>query len=330
MVKAIDDAEEDKTANCDEIQANTNNRDNHEYVAAVDNYDVNGSGAVDDNLDEIAVELLQTMDVEENSALVGNFNKENILLVTVVMDDEPSTTRKLNPLEEIYRWHESVNKLPNDVQIDLAYLWELKLRESVPVAWCVQNHDVHHLELFVLAFLTRISVHLWEITDKDNWCVQNHDTHCLESFVPTFLTRISSHLWEITDKDDLEMAQLDWDGDKGVEILIGIYIQHPSQNFINYFQTRPSTAALSSTMSQDQHTVSPHCAGLRKCAAGKLELRAKSMKAVAMKKGVGKVFKDEGWFLCLLPMLIRPRWMPRTILGLLSKLILIECWLGLL
>ncbi len=74
---------------------------------------------------------------------------------------------------------------------------------------------------------------------------------------------------------------------------MGIYIQHPLQNFINYFQTCPATAALSSTMSQDQHKVSPHCAGLRKCAAGKLELRAKSMKVLAMKKGVGigKVFE---------------------------------------
>ncbi len=44
-------------------------------------------------------------------------------------------------------------------------------------------------------------------------------------------------------------------------------------------------------MSQDQHEVSPRCAGLRKLAAGKLELRAKSMKVVAMKKGVGKVFE---------------------------------------
>ncbi len=57
----------------------------------------------------------------------------------------------------------------------------------------------------------------------------------MESFVPIFLTRISAHLWEITDKDDLEMAQLDWDGDKEVENSMGIYIQHPLQNFINYF-----------------------------------------------------------------------------------------------
>jgi hypothetical protein len=44
-------------------------------------------------------------------------------------------------------------------------------------------------------------------------------------------------------------------------------------------------------MSQDQHEVSPLHAGLRKRAARKLELHAKSMKAVAMKKGVGKVFE---------------------------------------
>jgi hypothetical protein len=44
-------------------------------------------------------------------------------------------------------------------------------------------------------------------------------------------------------------------------------------------------------MSQDQHKVSPHRAGLRKHAAGKLESCTKSMKAVAMKKGVGKVFE---------------------------------------
>jgi hypothetical protein len=252
VVEAIDNTEKYKTANCDEIQAYANNRDNHEYVAAIVNYDVKGSGAADDNLDEIAVELLTMMDVEENGA-----DKENIPLAMVVMDDEPSTTRKLNCSEEIFRWHESVNNLPNNVQIDLAFLRELKLRESIPVAWCVQNHDVN----------------------------------CLELFVPAFLTRISAYLWEITDKDSLEMAQLDWDSDKGVESLMGIYVQHPLQNFIDYFQTRPSTAALSSTMSQDHQEVSPHCAGLREHAARKLELHAKSMKVVAMKKGVGKVFE---------------------------------------
>jgi hypothetical protein len=153
----------------------------------------------------------------------------------VVMDEEPGSKYKSTPSEEISCWHKSVNKLPDDVQTNLAFLRELKLHESVPVALCVEKHRVH----------------------------------CLESFVPAFLTRISPHLWEITDEDNLDMLHLDWDGDKGVENLMGIYIQHPSKNFIDYFQTRLSTAALSSTMSQDNHEVSPHPTGLRKCAAGK-------------------------------------------------------------
>jgi hypothetical protein len=130
-------------------------------VAVVDNFDnINGSSTADDNLDEITVELLQMIDVEENGAQVGNIDKENFPLATVVMDDKSCTTKKSTPLEEISRWHKSVNKLPDNVQIDLAFLRELKLRESVPVAWCVENHKVHHLESFVPAFLTRISAHL--------------------------------------------------------------------------------------------------------------------------------------------------------------------------
>jgi hypothetical protein len=56
VVEATDDAEEAKTADYDEIQANTNNSKKHEYVAAVDNYNINGSRAADDNLDEIVVD----------------------------------------------------------------------------------------------------------------------------------------------------------------------------------------------------------------------------------------------------------------------------------
>ncbi len=64
VVEAIDGAEEAETADYDKIQANTKNSKNKEYVAAVDNYDISGSGAADDNLDEITVELLQMMDAE--------------------------------------------------------------------------------------------------------------------------------------------------------------------------------------------------------------------------------------------------------------------------
>jgi hypothetical protein len=103
-----------------------------------------------------------------NSHNTNIFPPLSIKVISMGTTDKPSTTRKSNCLEEISRWHKSVNKLPNDVQIDLAYLRKLKLRESVPVTCCVQNNDVHHLISFVHAFPTRISAHLWEITDEDD------------------------------------------------------------------------------------------------------------------------------------------------------------------
>jgi hypothetical protein len=110
---------------------------------------------------------------------------------------------------------------------------------------------------------------------------------------------------------------------------MGIYIQHPLQNFINYFQTRPSTAALSSTMSQDQHEVSPHSAGLRKRAAVKLASKVKIMKVVAMKKGVGKVFEVGEVVHVPLHDANKAKVDAQNLTGVLSKLILIECWRGL-
>ncbi len=59
VVKAIDNAEEAETANNNEIQTNTNNSNNNKFEAAVDNFvDINVTGAADDNLDEITVEIL--------------------------------------------------------------------------------------------------------------------------------------------------------------------------------------------------------------------------------------------------------------------------------
>ncbi len=127
VVEAIDNVEEAKTADNDKIQANTNNSDKNKFVAGVDNFDnINITRVADGNLDEIAVEILQMIDEEENSAQEGNSNEENFPLATVVMDEELRTTKKSTPSEEVSRWHKSVNKLPDDLQIDLAFLKELK------------------------------------------------------------------------------------------------------------------------------------------------------------------------------------------------------------
>jgi hypothetical protein len=81
----------------------------NKFEAAVDNFDnINVTNAADDNLDEIVLEILQKMDEEENSAQVGNSDKENVPLVMVVMDEEPRSTKKSTPSEEISCWHKSV------------------------------------------------------------------------------------------------------------------------------------------------------------------------------------------------------------------------------
>ncbi len=52
---------------------------------------------------------------DKNSAQGGYSDKENCPLVMVVMDEEPRTNYKSTPSEEISCWHDSVNKLPDDV-----------------------------------------------------------------------------------------------------------------------------------------------------------------------------------------------------------------------
>jgi hypothetical protein len=80
VVEAIDNVEEAKTANNNKIQASTNNSNNNEFVVAVDNFVNINTDAADDNLDEIAVEILHTMDEKENGAQVGSSDKENFHL----------------------------------------------------------------------------------------------------------------------------------------------------------------------------------------------------------------------------------------------------------
>jgi hypothetical protein len=83
-------------------------------------------------------------------------------------------------------------------------------------------------------------------------------------------------------------------------------------------------------MSQDHHKVYPNRARLRKGAAGKLESRAKSMKAVATKKGVGKVFEVGEVVLVPLQDVNKAKVDAQNLTGVIVKMILIECWCGLL
>ena len=50
--------------------------------------------------------------------------------------------------------HCAANELPEDLVIGLEYLSNLKLCESVPIAWCVDANQVCEVQSFVPVFLT--------------------------------------------------------------------------------------------------------------------------------------------------------------------------------
>jgi hypothetical protein len=78
----------------------------------------------------------------------------------------------------VSRWESTLLDIPDDFHLDQLQHF-VRLRQSVPVAWCI-NH-----------------------------C----DNTAVESFVPAYLTRISNSQWEVNDKDDLVMQHLDYEGD---------------------------------------------------------------------------------------------------------------------
>ena len=110
-------------------------------------------------------------------------------------------------------WHCAVNELPEDLVIGLEYMSNLKLHESVPIAWCVNTNQVCKMQ----------------------------------SFVPAFLTRVTKHMWEVTDVDDLIIQNLDWKGGKGIENMMGIYIQHPVKRLMEFFKLVEPLSTLTDT-----------------------------------------------------------------------------------
>ena len=84
--------------------------------------------------------------------------------------------------------------------IDHNYLQQMRIRQSIPVAWCIDTKNVL-------------------------------DT---QSFVPAILVKISTTTWELMDENDDEMEQLVWDGDEGVKNLFGIYIKQPDEAFLSF------------------------------------------------------------------------------------------------
>ncbi len=105
-------------------------------------------------------------------------------------------------------------------------------------------------------------------------------------------------MWEVTDVDDMVLQNLDWTGDKGIDNIIGIYIQHPAKRFVEYFkEKRPLATLTAANTCVASLAVSPKRSALRKCAAEKIAKSASKMKARAMTKSgvnnfdVGNVVK---------------------------------------
>jgi hypothetical protein len=120
----------------------------------------------------------------------------------------------------------------------------------------------------------------------------------MQSFVPAFLTRVTKHMWEVTDVDDLIIQNLDWKGGEGIENMMGIYIQHPGKRFMEFFKLVESLSTLTDTNAIAQSlSVSPNQKALRKRAAQNLIRSASKMKSNAIKKArmahfdVGNVVK---------------------------------------
>jgi hypothetical protein len=91
------------------------------------------------------------------------------------------------------RWESALIDIPDDFHLDDIQRF-VRFRQSVPVAWCI-NH-------------------------RDNTAV--------ESFVRAYLTRISNSQWELNDEDDLVLEHLDYEGDEGLQNLIGCgYVKYP-------------------------------------------------------------------------------------------------------
>jgi hypothetical protein len=89
-------------------------------------------------------------------------------------------------------WQVMMFDLGNTI-IDCNYLQNMPIRQSIPVAWCLDPKKVL-------------------------------DT---QSFVSATLVKISKTTWELINKNDDKMDQLFWDGNKGVNNLFGIYIKQP-------------------------------------------------------------------------------------------------------
>jgi cobalamin biosynthesis protein CobT len=69
------------------------------------------------------------------------------------------------------------------------------------------------------------------------YCMNEKNIRVVASFVPAILVRLGQKLWELMDENDDHMEQLEWDGDNGIENMLGMYIKHPDASFCEYVKS---------------------------------------------------------------------------------------------
>jgi hypothetical protein len=110
-----------------------------------------------------------------------------------------------------------VRNLPPGQLIDISFLRELDIRAIVPIAYCLKS-NIDKVENFVPAYLHRFTRHQWQLLDELD-------------------TVLSTHYWD--EQDDCIIN------------LFGTYMQHPEEQFVEYFGGAPVAALEQGTLKKN-------------------------------------------------------------------------------
>ena len=143
--------------------------------------------------------------------------------------------------------------------VDCEYLQSRKIRDKVPIVFCIDESNITKME----------------------------------SFVSPILVCIDKMQWELMDENDDEMEHMEWDGDNSIGNMVGMYIKHADKAFCDYFKTMDNCLKDVHKKALDARNDVTPCRGqLRKHAHEKLSTVAASMKKCVLEKvGEDKVCK---------------------------------------
>jgi hypothetical protein len=156
--------------------------------------------------------------------------------------------------ENFTAWQVLRDEMSDSTIINCEHLQQMKLRDKVPIVYCVNPQDISKMS----------------------------------SFVPAILVRVGKKQWEVMDENDENMEdKLEWDGDNGIVNMVGMYIKHPDKSFCDYFQSLHEGTKSIVQDDNEKDTpekVTPRRSALRKRAHEQMSKAATSMKKNVMKR----------------------------------------------